>query len=261
MAARSPSARALRWRLTLARIEASLTATANAVLLGGTGIAAVTCFVAESRGFLNPGTWALVALAGGVVLAGKIALDLRDRAGDDHVWRAALGQAFGTTMRDDPDVTRLARTAIEYRVRLATAEVRAPRASRARLGTILPRVDVWLQGILKLARQVAALRTDARFHTAMAGQSRARRDAGAGVAAQVRAGDGFGQAADAALRRLENAVGAFGAASSQMVLALSHTELGGPGLTQAQIAMEIASVEAELATPSLPEPPVLPPPP
>jgi hypothetical protein len=208
---------------------------------------------------LNPGTWGTV-LAGGLgVLAVKLALDLRDRAVDDRVWRAALGQAFGSTMREDPDASRLARTVIEYRVRLAMAEARAPRAARARLAPVLPRMDAWLQGIMRLAPRVAALRTDARFHTAMAGQGRARIGAGAGVAAQVRAGEGFGLAADAALRRLENAVGAFGAASSQMILALSHSDVGGTVMTQAQIAMEIAAVEAELAPAARQEPePVMP---
>jgi hypothetical protein len=239
------SARGVRMRLVLARIEAALTQVANALILGGTGIAAVICAVAESRGLLNAGTWGVV-LAGGLgVLCLKIAADLRDRAADDAVWRAALGQAFGTTMRDDAEVTRLARMAIEYRVRLATAEARAGRAARARLAPVLPRVDVWLTGIVRLARQVAALRADARFHTAMAG--RAREGAGPGVAAQVRAGQGFGEAATAALARLENAVGAFGAAASQLVLALAHPEVAGPFLTDARIAEEIAAVEAELA--------------
>lgn len=257
MAEGGPSAGALRWRLVLARIEAALMKAANALILGGTGVAAISCAVAESRGLLNGGTWGVV-LAGGLgVLCLKVALDLRDRAADDAVWRAALGQAFGPSMREDGDVTRLARMAIEYRVRLAMAEARAPRAARARLAPVLPRVDVWLQGIVRLARQVAALRADARFHTAMAGQSRARMDAGAGVAAQVRAGDEFGQVADAALRRLENAVGAFGAGASQLVMALSHPEAMKPDLTDAAIAEGIAAIGAELVAVS---PPALSPP-
>lgn len=153
-------------------------------------------------------------------------------------------------MREDPDVSRLARTAIEYRVRLAMAEARAPRTARARLAPILPRVDAWLQSIMRLAPKVASLRADARFHTAMAGQGRQRIKAGPGVEAQVRAGEGFGQAADRALQQLENAVGAFGAASSQMILALSHGEVAGPVMSQAQITMEIAAVESGVLPPA-----------
>jgi hypothetical protein len=247
----TPSAAALRRRLTLARAEAALLQPANALILGGTFVAAVACLVAETRGALNEGTWALAAVAGGAVLAVKLALDLRDRAADDAVWRAALAASFGGTMRDDAEVTRLARMAIEYRVRLATAQAGAPRAARVALTALLPRVDVWLQGIVRLARQTAALRADARFHTAMAGQGRKRQEgrAGpvAGIAAQVRAGEGFGQAADAALLRLENAVGAFAAGTSQLTLALAHGGAG--GMTPDAIAAEIAAVEAHLSPP------------
>lgn len=85
MAENGTEARGWRWRLVLARIETALTQAANAFILGGTGIAAVSCAVAESRGLLNSGTWGIV-LAGGLgVLALKVALDLRDRAIDDRV--------------------------------------------------------------------------------------------------------------------------------------------------------------------------------
>jgi hypothetical protein len=249
-----PSASALRRQLALARIEAALLQPANALILGGTFIAAVACFVAQARGMLNPGTWVLVAFAGGAVLAVKLVLDLRDRAADDAVWRAALAQSFGASMRDDLEVTRLARMAIEYRVRLATAQAGAPRAARAALAPLLPRVDVWLQGIVNLARQSAALRAEARFHTAMAGQGRKRQEGRTGpvqgIEAQVRAGEGFGQAAEATLLRLENAVGAFGAGTSQLTLALAHGGAG--GMTPEAIAAEIAAVEAQLVPPPPP---------
>ncbi|MGQ0565671.1 MAG: hypothetical protein ACT4OK_11450 [Gemmobacter sp.] len=254
------SARALRWRLLLARIEAALVSPANAVLIGLSGIAAVTCLVAEARGLLNPGTWAVAAGAGAVVLAGKVALDLRDRAGDDGLWRALLARGFGDTMADDAEVTRLARTVIEYRVRLAMAEARAARASRRALQPLLPRLDDWLEGIMRLARQVATLRRESRFHVAMGARNRRRLSelgSGAGLDAQVRAAEGFGREADDGLVRLENAVAAFGAATSQLVLDMARAQgLDGSAVTDARIGGAIQSVATETkALSPPPEPP------
>lgn len=252
------SAQALRWRLLLARIEAALVSPANAVLIGLAGIAAVSCLVAESRGMLNPGTWAVAAGAGAVVLAGKVALDLRDRANEDGLWRVLLAKGFGHTMHDDPEVTRLARTAIEYRVRLAMAEARATRAARRALLPLLPRIDVWLGGIMQLARQVVTLRADSRFHVAMGARNRQRLSevgAGAGLDAQVRAAEGFGKAAKDGLLRLENAVAAYGAASSQLVLDLARAQgLDGSAVTDARIGAAISAVETEVRALALPPP-------
>lgn len=245
------SASALRGGLLLARIEAALLSPANAVLIGLAGIAAVSCLVAESRGWLNPGTWAVAAGAGALVLAGKVALDLRDRAGDDRLWRGLLTRGFGDTMRDDPEVSRLARTAIEYRVRLALAEARAARAAGRALRPLLPRLDAWLDGIMQLARQVATLRADSRFHVAMGARNRQRlaevgAGQGAGLDAQVRAAEGFGRVADDGLLRLENAVAGFGAASSQLVLDLARAQgLDGSAVTEARIGAAIRTVESE----------------
>ena len=255
------SASALRGRLMLARIEAALLSPANAVLIGLAGIAAVSCLVAESRDMLNPGTWAMAAGAGAVVLAGKIALDLRDRANDDRLWRALLARSFGEAMRDDAQVTRLARTAIEYRVHLAMAEARAARPARRALIPLLPRIDAWLDGIMRLARQVAALRAESRFYVAMGTRNRQRLSelgagAGAGLNAQVRAADGFGRTAEDGFLRLENAVAAFGAAVSQLVLDLARAQgLDVSAVTDARIGAAITAVESEaraLAPPPVP---------
>jgi hypothetical protein len=246
----------LRRRLAMARIEAALVSPANALLIGMSGIAAVGCLVAEGRGLLAAGTWAVAAGAGAVVLAGKVALDLRDRAQDDGLWRAQLARGFGARMRDDPEVTRLARTAIEYRVRLAMAEARAPRAARRGLAPLLPRIDLWLEGLMRLAQQVATLRADSRFHVAMGARNRQRLaevGSGAGLDAQVRAADGFGQLAEEALARLENAVAAFGAATSQLELDLARAQgLDGSAVTEARIARAIGAIDREAQSLSLP---------
>jgi hypothetical protein len=255
------SSSALRGGLLRARIEAALVAPANAVLIGLTGIAAVSCYVAEARGLLNSGTWVIAAAAGAAVLAGKIALDLKDRANDDGLWREFLARGFGETMRDDLEVTRQARTAIEYRVRLAMAEARAPRAARRSLRPLLPRIDTWLEGIVKLARQVATLRADSRFHVAMGARSRQRLSevgaaAGAGLDAQVRAAEGFGKMADDGLLRLENAVAAFGAASSTLVQDLARAQgIEGTAVTDARIGAAITALETDARSLEAPPPP------
>jgi hypothetical protein len=258
------SASALRGGLVRARIEAALVAPANAVLIGLTGIAAVSCLVAESRGMLNPGTWMVAAGAGAAVLVGKVVLDLRDKANDDGLWREVLARGFGETMRDDLEVTRQARTAIEYRVRLAMAEARAPRAARRALRPLLPRVDAWLERIVALARQVAVLRADSRFHVAMGARSRERLNAvgaaaGAGLQAQVTAAEGFGRMADEGLLRLENAVAAFGASCSTLVQDLARAQgLEGTAVTDARIGAAITALEGDARAL---EPPAPPPPP
>lgn len=245
------SASVLRGRLMRVRIEAALVAPANAVLIGLTGIAAVCCYVAETRGLLNPGTWAVAGTAGAVVLVGKVALDLRDRANDDGLWRAFLARGFGQTMRDDVEVTRQARTAIEYRVRLAMAEAKAPRAARRRLKPLLPQIDAWLEGIIKVARQVAALRADSRFHVAMGNVNRQRLSevgtaAGAGLDAQVRAAEGFGKTAADGLLRLENAVAAFGATCSQLVLDMARLDgVEGAAAADTRIDAAITAIRAD----------------
>lgn len=261
MAEGLPTASDLSRRLRTARIEAALTGTANALLLGGTGIAAVACFVAEARGALNPGTWMWVLGSGMIVLAGKVALDLADRAGDDRLWRNLLATDFGTTMREDAAVTTQARMAIEFRVRLALAEARAGRAARARVAALMPRLDGWLDGIVRLARQVSVLRGEARFQSGLALRSRQRRVQieGSGQSAQhaataaaledhVAAAEGFARFAEDGLLRLEQAVGAFGAAASQLVLELSRDGAdAGHGGLDARIGQEVAAVEVQLA--------------
>lgn len=255
------SASSLRGGLLRARIEAALVAPSNAVLIGLAGIAAVSCYVAESRGLLNPGTWAIAGAAGVAVLVVKVVFDLQDKANDDGLWREFLARGFGETMRDDLEVTRQARTAIEYRVRLAMAEAKASRPARRALRPLLPRIDAWLESIIALARQVAALRADSRFHVAMGSRNRQRLSevgaaAGAGLDAQVRAAEGFGRMADDGLLRLENAVAAFGAACSTLVQDLARAQgVEGSAVNDARIGAAITSLETDARALEAPPPP------
>lgn len=273
-----PSASALQRRLRRARLDTVLFAPANAVLLGGSGIAAAACYAAELRGLLNPGTWPWALAAGVAVLAVKVALDLRDRRGDDLLWRGLLARVFGDSMREDPEVTRQARMAIEFRVRLAMAETRAPRALRRQAAPVLARLDHWLDGIVRLAQDVASLRAEARFQAALGSRSRQRsgeigaaaqgladaaraarlQQAAGALEAHARASAAFDSFVADALLQLEAAVGAFGAATSDLMLALRR---GGsaPGGLDATIGREAAAVEAQIAAIDRRLPPPAPP--
>jgi hypothetical protein len=265
MVAGPPSGEGLKRKFHLARAEAALTDTATALLIGGTGIAAVLARVAETRDLLNPGTWAWVLLAGGVVTAGKIALDLRDRRRAGAVWRKLLVQSFGPDMRADSEASRLARVAIEFRVRLAEAEAVAPRDARARVDDILPRLDTWVELIVALAREVAGLRGEARFQSGLATRVRSRLaeiegrldgtdrtqrarllETARALSAQVRSFDAFNAFVDDGALRLEHAVGAFSAAVSQIVLELSRGQSSGVALNPTMVA-EIDALERMLS--------------
>ncbi len=91
----------LRRRFRYARIEAAVADATSAILIGGTGVATVLTLTAEGRGMLNPGTWLWVLVSGGLVTAGKIALDIRDMRRAGAVWRKLLIQSFGEDMRGD----------------------------------------------------------------------------------------------------------------------------------------------------------------
>lgn len=255
----------LRRRFWLARVEAAVTDAASALLIGGTGIAAVLSRVAELRGMLQPGTWLWVLIAGGVVTFVKIGLDVRDMGRAGAVWRKMLIQSFGADMRADGEAARQARLAIEFRVRVAEAEAASLRASRARVARLLPRLDTWVALIVDLAREVAGLRGEARFQAGLATRARSRlveierlmetadpgqrlrlaETAGA-LTAQVTAFDAFNAFVDDGALRLEQAVGVFTAAASQVVLELSRGKAAAGDL-EATIGSEIAGLERSLA--------------
>ncbi len=269
-----------RRRLRAARIEAAVTNAGTALLAGGTGIAAVVCYVAEVRGWLHPGTWAVVLAGGGVVTPCKAYFDFRDRSTDGELWRQILIREFGDDMRRDNEAAKLARLAIEFRVRLSEAEAKAAPALVRQVAVPLPRVDDWLDLIVGLAQKVASLRGEARFQAGIAGRARQRvadieaqarvaRDpaqasrlgeTARALSAQVRAFDGFNQYVDDGYLRLEHAVGAFSAACSQLVLELARDDgaagQGGPAIRigdeMAAIATSLAAI-GQLAVPQLPE--------
>ena len=161
-------------RMRAARIDAALTNTGTAALAGATGIAAVICFVGEGRGWLNPGTWAIVLALGAAVTSCKAVFDIRDRSNESALWRSILIREFGDDMRSDGEASRLARLAIEFRARLSATEANATPIHAKKLTALLSRVDEWLDLIVGLARKVASLRGEARFQAALAARTKER---------------------------------------------------------------------------------------
>jgi hypothetical protein len=270
----------VRARFRAARTEAALTGTGTALIGSGVGLAALLTWLAEVRGMLQPGTWPLVLGGGAVVLALKVALDLFDRDDDADLWRLVLTQAFGDDMRSDGDVARQARLAIEFRTRVAAAEAKAGRAARRSVTLLMLRIDHLMDAIVDLARQTAVERGEARFQTGLSSRSgqrltqiaeqvslsqdpaHARRlqDAAEGLASHVRAADGLARRVDDSYLRLERAVAALGAVTSETVLTLSR---GRPvpqaGALDAQVAGEIRRIRSDLVESAV-TPPALPPP-
>jgi hypothetical protein len=277
IAATSPSV--VRARFRAARTEAALTGTGTALIGSGVGLATLLTWLAEGRGMLQPGTWPLVLGGGAVVLAIKVALDLFDRDDDADLWRLVLTQAFGDDMRSDSDVTRQARLAIEFRTRLAAAEARAGRSARASVALLTRRIDHLLDAIVDLARQSAIERGEARFQTGLSSRSgqrlsqiaaqvataqdparaRSLQNAAEGLASHVRAVDGLARRVDDSYLRLERAVAALGAVTSETVLNLSRGRpVAEAAKLDAQVAEEIRRIRSELHEGAAALPPPLP---
>ncbi len=230
MAVRRPAGtgKGMQQRFRFAQVEAALTDTTSAILIGGTGIVSVLVRVAETRGFLTTGTWIWVLVAGAAVTIGKVLLDIRDKRRAGAVWRSMLIQSFGEDMRADGEAARLARIAIEFRVRLAEAEAAAPPAARARVAGVLPQLDKWVELIVELAREVAGLRGEARFQAGLAVRVRSRlaeisgrmasvdpsqearlTETARALEEQVKSFDAFNTFVEDGALRLEHAVGVF----------------------------------------------------
>lgn len=261
-----PAPSAIRRRFRAARIEAALTGPGTAIILGGLLLAAVGAYVAGLRGMLAPDAWIYGLAAGLPVLALKVWGDLYDRDDDAVVWRQVLTDAFGPEMRLDPEVTRQARQAIEFRVRLAEAEAKAGSAARARTAPLVARLDGWLDAIVRLAREVSTQRGEASFQSSLATRARSRQGevkarAGTagdddlarqleataqGLGAQIASAEGFSRHAEGGLLRLEHAVAAFGAACSQLVLDLLRGDGSAAGLAPTMTA-EIGMIERDIA--------------
>lgn len=277
MQRRGPGGGGDKWqrKLLAARIEAALTNTGTALLIGATGVVAATCFVGELRGSLNPGTWGLVLALGAVVTLCKAFFDFRDKSNESLIWRTILIREFGKDMRNDGEAARLARLAIEFRARLAAAEANADRAHTEKVTALLPRVDDWLDQIVALARKAASLRGEARFQASLATRAKERLshfatqsrvtgdptqegrlvETARALKVQADAFDSFSRYVDDVSLRLEHAVGAFTAACSQLVLELSRGDdalpevpRSEPGRIAAQIGNDMVETQRVLVS-------------
>ncbi|MFO1203512.1 MAG: hypothetical protein U1E58_12840 [Tabrizicola sp.] len=234
---RGPS---LRSRLARRRAWDALADRGAALALGAVLIVSATAYVLGVRGVLTPVAWkaGLAAGLGFVVL--RAVLGLASRRDDPAVLREELAAHFGEEIRADPDVTRLARQAIEQRLQLATAQDAAPRPLARAVDMILPSLDQRLDVIAVEARAAASRRGAARFQAGMAQLARKRltevtriaegaapdvaataRKAADGLTAQVEATGGLVAHAEDRLMALDQAVAEFGTLVAQALLSLS----------------------------------------
>jgi hypothetical protein len=234
---RGPS---LRSRLARRRLWDALADRGAALALGAVLIVSAGAYVLGVRGMLTPIAWqaGLVAGLGFVVL--RALLGLVSRRDDPLVLRDELSTHFGEEIRADPDVTRLARQAIEQRLQLAAAQAGAPRALARAVNTVLPSLDQRLDVIASEARAAASRRGAARFQAGMAQLARQRltevtriaegaepevaasaRKAADGLSAQVEATGGLVAHAEDRLMALDHAVAEFGTLVAQALLSVS----------------------------------------
>jgi hypothetical protein len=258
----------VRRRFRRYRTEAALTGPGTALILGGLMLAAVGAYVLERRGVLVPGAWVWGLLAGLPVLVLKVLGDLFDRDDDAAVWREVLAAEFGSDMRLDPEVSRQARQVIEFRARLAEATARARPEARRRIAPLVPQLDPWADGIVRLAREVSTQRSEAQFQSGLASKARSRQDqvqaragtvpdaglarqlsdTAAGLGAQIASAEGFSRHAEGGLLRLEQSVAAFGAACSQLSLMLAQAgDAGAVPALAASLAEGTRMVERDIA--------------
>lgn len=273
-----PGLPALRRKLRAARIEAALTETGTALLLGFVLVAAAAAYVAGLRGLVLPSAWAIALGAGLPVVAGKMALDALDRSGDAARVRQVLSEAFGPDMAQDTELSRQARMVIEFRARLAEAEAKSGSVGRRSVAGLVLHLDRWLDGMVRLAHEIAAHRGEASFQSGLAARARcseiSARLTGAdpflvaqlqatqeGLIAQIAAAEGYARFVESGRLKLEQSVAAFGAVSGEVGRALS-----GAGTAQSATALfqrigeEVGVVERQIARIAAQEAPALPPP-
>jgi hypothetical protein len=230
----------LRRRLFRRQVETALTDRGSGLALGAVILVTATAYVLGVRGLLAPAAWqaGLVAGTGFVVL--RSILRLFGRGEDPALLRSVLTQHFGEEIRNDPEVSRLSRQAIEQRLQLTSALAEAP-PHLARVGAaLLPSLDMRLDRIADEARSAAARRAGARFQAGMGQMARQRlsevsriaeaadpgrvetaRKAADGLSAQVEATGGLVAHAEDRLLALDHAVAEFGTTVAQALLALS----------------------------------------
>lgn len=265
MAGPSPPALPLRRRLRRLRIEAAVTNLGTAVSGGLVVVVATAAYVLGRRGAIAPDAWLIGLGVGLAVVATKAVADLLDRDDEPTLMRHALVQAFGDSIANDPDLTRMARQGIEQRVRLSQAQARAPGPVARALDPVLAEMDSWLDQLIALARLVARHRTDARFHSGMATLARQRlssmeartfdagtmaiaprlRQTAGGLAAQLEASGDFTAHVEGLTLQLEHGLSELGAASARIMLAVSQGDIAAAVGIRRQI--EAARKETELA--------------
>jgi hypothetical protein len=222
--------------------------------------------VLGQRGAIAPNAWMIGLGVGLSVVAAKVVADVLDRDDEPLLMRHALVQAFGDSIANDPDLTRMARQGIEQRVRLSEARARAPGPAARALDPALAEMDGWMDQLIALARLVARYRTDARFQSGMATLVRQRlstmearaTDAGAtaiaprlrqtagGLQAQLEASGDFTAHVEGLTLRLEHGLSELGAASARIMLALSQGDSAAPTEIRRQIEAARKETEAVL---------------
>jgi hypothetical protein len=230
----------LRRRLFQRRVEVALTDRGSGLALGAVILVTASAYVLGVRGVLAPTAWQAGLVAGGAFVLLRSVLRLFSRKDDPAILREVLTTHFGADIRNDPDVSRLSRQAIEQRLQLATALAEAPSAL-ARVGeALLPPLDRRLDRIASEARSAATRRAGARFQAGMGQMARQRlsevaqiaeaadptrvetaRKAADKLSAQVEATGGLVAHAEDRLLALDHAVAEFGTTVAQALLALS----------------------------------------
>jgi hypothetical protein len=222
------------------RVAATLGDRGTALALGVVLVITATAYVLGVRGTLAPIAWQAGLIAGGAFVLVRAFLGLFGRRDDIAELREVLAKHFGEEIRADPDVTRLARQAIEQRLQLATAQAEAPAALARAVDGVLPPLDRRLDTIAIEARAAASRRGAARFQAGMAQMARQRltevtriadasaadvaataRKAADGLTAQVAASGGVVAHAEDRLMALDQAVAEFGTLVAQALLLLS----------------------------------------
>jgi hypothetical protein len=221
-------------------MSAALADRGTALALGAVLVITATAYVLGVRGLLAPVAWQAGLVAGVAYVILRALFGLFGRRDDPAQLREVLGEHFGEEIRADPDVTRLARQAIEQRLQLASAQAAAPSPLARAVDGLLPALDQRLDRIAIEARAAATRRGAARFQAGMAQMARQRlsevsriadaadpdtaataRKAADGLTAQVAASGGVVAHAEDRLMALDHAVAEFGTLVAQALLLLS----------------------------------------
>jgi hypothetical protein len=246
MAAEPANPLPLRRRLFRRRVEATLTDRGTALALGAVLLLTAAAYVLGARGQLAPIAWQAGLAAGGAFVFLRTFLGLFARRDDPDLLREVLAEHFGEGIRDDHEVTRLSRQAIEQRLQLAVAQFAAPPALARAVDALLPALDRRLDLIAVEGRAAASRRGAARFQAGMAQMAQQRltevtriadaadpdkaataRKAADGLSAQVAASGGLVSHAEDRLMALDHAVAEFGTVVARALLALSKEDRTG----------------------------------